>query len=88
MGSSAQVFLVLAIASFGAAIVGFWFLSRRGPRGAVLAVAVVLYVISWMIPQGQSRKLNGVSGLIRMIGFTGGILGIVDLVRKPRQRRP
>ena len=80
------MFLFIAIASVIAAIVVFWFLSRRGPRGSVLAVAACLYVTSYLIQPGQSRELVGLVGLLRFIGFIGGILGLIDLFRRPRDR--
>jgi hypothetical protein len=88
VGSFSQVFLVIAISSAIAALVGFWSLSRRGPRGSVLAVAACLYIASYLIQPGRSRELIGLVGLVRLIGFIGGILGIIDLLRRPRDRPP
>jgi hypothetical protein len=79
-----QIYLIVVIVVLVAAVVGFWFLSRRGPRGAVLAVAAVLYTASLVIQPGTSRELVGLIGLLRFTGFIGGILGIIDLVRRPQ----
>ena len=79
-----QVFLVVSIVAVVAALVGFWFLSRRGPHGSVLAVAAALYIASYAFDPGRSRELVGLAGILRITGFVGGILGVIDLVRRPR----
>jgi hypothetical protein len=62
-------------------LVGLWFLSRRTPPGTVLAVAAAIYLLSW-IPTDRIREIVVIMGAVRMLGFFGGILGIIDLMRK------
>lgn len=61
---------------------GFWYLSRVAPKGTVLAVAAGIYVVSWLINPGNSRELHGLVGFLRLLGFVGGVLGVIDLVKK------
>ena len=60
-------------------------ISRYTPRGTVLVFAVLLYLASWMIPDNRVREMVLTIGLLRMLGFLGLILGIVDAVR---ERKP
>lgn len=64
--------------------VGLWFVSRHTPRGTVLAISVGLYLISQVMGPSRIRELHMLSGLLGMLGFGGGILGLLDLV-KPRR---
>ncbi len=88
MDSFGQIFLVVAILAFLTAAAVFWLLSRHGPRGATLGLAFLLYLASCYIDDGGSRALHGAIGVMRLIGFMGIILGVVDLVRKPRHDEP
>lgn len=63
-------------------VVGLWFLSRSTPKGTVLAVAAGIYVMSFLIAPGTDRVLHGLVGVARLLGFIGGVLGIVDLWKK------
>jgi hypothetical protein len=90
MDTFGQVYLVVLVVALAVAVAGFWQLSRRGPRGSVLAVAALFYALSFVIGPGRTREVVGLIGILRMIGFIGGILGIIDLVRsrKPRGDAP
>jgi len=63
-------------------VVGLWFLSQRTPKGTVLAIAVGIYAMSFLIPRDTDRFLEDLVGLTRLFGFVGGVLGVVDLVKK------
>jgi hypothetical protein len=75
--------LIIIATLVGASIV-YWTISRFAPRGAVLGVAVLLYAMG----QGIGTLDTGVrmvvlaAGVLKMSGFLGVILGILDLVRK------
>ena len=88
MDTFGQIFIVVAILVIVAGGIGFWTLSRYAPKGIALGVAAVLYVLSFLIGDGGSREMHGALGMLRMLGFMGGILGLIDLVRGPRDRTP
>ncbi len=71
--------LVIGIGGF----VVLWFISKHTPRGTVLAISILLYMISQALGPNRIRELHMLSGLLGMLGFGGGILGLLDLV-KPR----
>jgi hypothetical protein len=78
-----NIFLVATVIAVVAAVIGFWYVSQRAPRGAVLGIAVVIYVVgvALSITAQDPRLLNGISGVCKFVGFVGFLLGLVDLVR-------
>ena len=78
--------LGLAIGVVVAGLVLLWLLSRRTPKGTVLVIAVVVYLLSWQIDDVRVREVRLLSGTMRMLGVAAGILGIVDLCRKRRMK--
>lgn len=74
--------LGLAIAGIIAGLVILWFVSSRTAQGTVLVIAVVLYASSWQIDGSRVREVWMLSGSLRMLGFAGGILGLIDFFRK------
>jgi uncharacterized membrane protein YgcG len=74
--------IALLVIGLVVGLVGFWAASRFAPKGTVLAIAASIYIASWLIAPGDSRALNGVVGFMRLLGFVGGVLGVIDLVRK------
>ena len=81
MDQTGQIILVATLVALVLGMVGFWLLSKHGPKGATLGVAAVLYLVSYLIDSGGSRVLHGAVGIVRMLGFIGGILGVLDLFR-------
>jgi uncharacterized membrane protein YoaK (UPF0700 family) len=75
-------FLAVAAVVVIVAAIGFWYLSRVAPRGVVLVVAVALYAVGVALALGESRAMHGISGSLKVAGFVGIILGILDLFRK------
>jgi hypothetical protein len=82
-----NVLLTIAIVLLVLGVVGAYYTSRFAPKGTLLAVSVVMYIVSRMIDPGRSRELHLLVGTLSMLGTIGGILGIVDLLKK-RQPRP
>lgn len=82
MDDFGYVFLAIVVLAIVGSIVLFWFLSRQAPRGTVLAVAIAIYIAGVVISPGSTRVMVGVAGLLKFIGFIGGILGLVDVLRK------
>ena len=67
--------------------VGLWFVSKHTPRGSVLAISVVLYLISQAMGPTRIRELHMLAGLLGMLGFGGGILGLLDLVKPSTDKK-
>jgi hypothetical protein len=71
MNSLLAVGLVVLIGG----LIGFWYLSRVTPKGTILVIAAVIYFASWMIDPGTNRNLNGLVGILRMLGLPAEYLG-------------
>lgn len=65
-------------------IIGLWLLSRVTPKGVVLAVAVLVWLVGNAVAQERTRAMLGIGGAMKLLGFIGAIMGIVDLLRKRR----
>ena len=81
--------LAFAIAFVVGGLVLLWVVSRMAPKGTVLAIAVGIYVAGLALAGIRIREVVLLTGALKMLGFAGGILGIVDLVRdrKPRDQQ-
>jgi hypothetical protein len=84
MDSTGIIYLVLSAIIIVSSLVGLWYLSKKTPKGVVLGICFVLYVLAKMIEPGNVRSLYVLSGIMGTIGFFGGILGIIDLFRKKK----
>jgi hypothetical protein len=71
-------------------LIGLWRLSRVAPKGTVLAAAIGIWVCSFGLEGIRTREAMLLMGSVRLLGFMGGILGIVDLLRrrKPTNAAP
>jgi hypothetical protein len=86
--TTGKIFLGIAIVSIVCAVISFYFLSKKGPRGAVLGVAAVIYFVGISIPTGNIRELHLIAGVLKLTGFIGGILGLVDLFKGGSRTNP
>jgi hypothetical protein len=59
-----------------------YFISKRTPKGTALGLAFAIYLASWTIQGTHVREILVLTGTMRMLGFAGIILGLVDTVRK------
>jgi hypothetical protein len=84
MDTEGIIYLVIAAIVIVSSFVGLWYLSKKTPRGVVLGICIVLYILSKVIEPGTVRSLYVLSGTMGVIGFFGGILGIIDLFRKKK----
>jgi hypothetical protein len=75
------ILLAFAIVFILGGLVVLWLLSRKAPKGTVLAIAAGIYCAGLALA-GRVREIVMLSGALKMLGVAGGILGIVDLVRK------
>ncbi len=81
--------LILLAGAIAAVVVGvilLWLVSRWTPKGVLLAIAAGIYSAGWAIGSTRVQELLMLSGVLKMLGFIGGIMGIVDLcrTRKPK----
>jgi len=82
------VLLAVMVVVFLGIMVGLWLLSRVSPKGVVLALAVVTWLVGRWLGQHNVRELQGLSGAVTMAGFGGILLGIADLFRKREPKAP
>ena len=55
------------------------------PKGFVLSLAVLIYVAGTFLAKVRVSETMIVGGSLKMLGFAGILLGIIDLIR---QRKP
>jgi hypothetical protein len=82
------VLLVITLVFVATGLIVLYLISRRAPKGTVLAMAAAIYMVSYAVDAGRIHELLLISGALRMLGFAGVILGIIDLLRtrKPREK--
>ena len=80
------ILLVFAIVLILGGLVVLWLVSRRAPKGAVLAIAAAIYCAGLSLASIRVREIIMLTGALKMLGFAGGILGVVDLVRRRKPR--
>lgn len=76
------VLIGTTIIAVTAAIIGFYSLSKKGPRGAVLIADTLVFFCGMSIPDNSSRELHLLEGILRLSGFIGVMLGVTGLIRK------
>ena len=86
MDTFGLIFLVAAIALTVAGVAGFLWLSKRSPRTALLT-AFFLFLGRGFVDVGNSRLLYGLSGVLGLVTFVGGLVAVVALAREPVGRR-
>ena len=67
-------------------MITFWYLSKKMPKGSILAICAVIYMLGYSIDPGNQRALYILKGTMQMIGSLGAILGIIDLFRKKKSQ--
>ena len=63
------------------------FAGKKYHRPVLLYVSFLLYVISWLIPWQESQSVALTTGVIRLLGFCGIILGGKDYLLAKSQKR-
>ncbi len=84
--SYSQLLLAFAIVFILGGLVALWLISRSTARGTVLGIAAVIYLFGVAFAVVRIREVMLLSGALKMLGFAGGILGIVDLVRRRKPK--
>ena len=80
------ILLAFAVLIILAGLVALWLVSRSAPKGTVFAIAVGIYIAGSTLTGIRIREVMLLEGTLRMLGFAGGILGIIDLVRRGKAR--
>jgi hypothetical protein len=78
--------LVVAILIVVGGLVALWFISRKVPKGVTLGIAAAIYFVGMTLASVRVREVVMLAGALKMLGFAGGILGIVDLLRNRGDR--
>ncbi len=74
--------LVIAGAIVIGGLIILWWLSKVSPKGVVLVAAVCIWVAGNAITGLGDRELLAIGGALKLLGFAGGLLGVVDLLWK------
>ncbi len=88
MDTFGKIYIAVSIVAFIGMLFLFSFISRRAPKGALLAVGIGLWILGQATSGVPVREIRGISGLCTLSGFVGGLLGIFDLVRKEKEPKP
>jgi hypothetical protein len=82
MNTISNGYILLAILFIMLAILLFWRLDKIWPGGTLVSlIAFGLFLLSFVIPEGDSRELSLVTGLLRITGIVGILLGFVTWLR-------
>lgn len=90
MDTTGKVLLSLGIVFLVGSIAVYYVLSKIGPRGSVLAAGGILFVAGLALGSSNPpyREVLAFSGVLRLVGFIGLILGLLDAARSRRKGRP
>lgn len=89
MDTTGTAYLFLSLLSLVLAILLFWKLDQIWPGGTVVSlVAFGLFVLSFVIPDEDTRELSLVIGLLRINGIVGILLGAFSALRHRWRGRP
>jgi hypothetical protein len=86
MDTTGKMYLAILVASVVGAVVAFWFISRKAPRGTLLAVGVLLWVAGRSIASQRVREMQLVSGICTLSGIIGALLGLFDVLRRRKEK--
>lgn len=78
-----QVFSLLVII---AGLVVLWCLPYIAPKGTVLAIAVLVFAVGFVLRDVRVQEIAVLSNTLLRIGGLGGLLGVFDLFRKRTPR--
>ena len=86
MDSTGKIYLAIAAIVIVGSLTVLWYLSKKTPKGVVLGISVVLYVLAVTINPGNVRELYVLKGTLQVIGSLGSLLGIIDLFGKKKNQ--
>jgi hypothetical protein len=79
--------LGIAIALGVAGLIGFWLISNKGPRWALLATAIGVWAVGLSMKNSDVSEVALLSGTLSLLGLAGVLLGLGDLVFRKKRRR-
>lgn len=68
-------------------LICLWFVSRYLPRGVLVGIAFLIWLVGSAIAQSEVRELMLIGGSLQMLGFASGIAGLIDTFRKRSPRK-
>lgn len=80
------ILLAFAVVFILGGLVLLWLIFRTAPKVTVLGIAAVIYCFGLGLAGVRVREIMMLTGALKMLGFAGGLLGIVDLVRKRKPK--
>ena len=84
MDTTGKIYMAIAAVAIIAAVIAFWFISKRAPKGTLLAIGVALWVFGSIMSSQPIREMKLIAGILQLSGFIGGILGLFELIKKPK----
>jgi hypothetical protein len=85
MDATGTIYILLFLVFTVLAILLYWKLDKTWPGGNVVSlIAFGLFVLSFVIPDQDSRELNGLNGFLRINGIIGLLLGVFSYMRHRR----
>ncbi len=79
--------IAIAATAFVAGLILLWLISKRLPKGALLVIAVVIFVVSKGLPEETADDLLA-RGTMTFFAFATGLLGLADLTQKKPKKKP
>lgn len=88
MDTIAKIYVAFSLITLAGMLVGFWFISKKAPKGVLLAVGIGLWLIGQVTGSTPYREARLLSGLCSISGLMGGLLGLMDVLRKEKKTPP
>lgn len=85
MDEKGQIYTVLAGIGILVAVVCFWLISRKAPKGTLVVLGIVLWAVGRSVAAGAVRELMVIGGATQLCGTIAIVMGVIDAFR---QRRP
>ena len=79
------ILLVVLLLALIAWTIFLWVQSNRAPRGTVLALTILLFVLSSLASQSEHPLMVFPTAVLFLMGLLGGIVSILEMLR-PRKR--
>ncbi|HUG10904.1 MAG TPA: hypothetical protein VMM36_07815 [Opitutaceae bacterium] len=87
MDTTGKVYIAITVIVLIGMIVAFWFISRSAPRGTLLIVGIILWVVGQQVSGIADREMRFLGGVCALAGFMGVLLGLFDVFRKKKPAR-
>jgi hypothetical protein len=85
MDTISPIYIVAAALIAVIAIACFWLAGKKGSKGLLLGIAIVIWIIGQMIGSQATREMKIIGGTMATLGSIGFIVGLIDLFRKRKR---